>query len=84
MKRKNCPHCNLPFWTEEGYEQHLSIVHAPGMLEALGAAMETRKLCHGCGQPRQMDARANYCATCQFHQREGMDIAFRDDNFDER
>ena len=45
---------------------------------------DIQKLCHGCGQVRQMDARASHCATCQFHQREGMDIAFRDDDFDDR
>ena len=45
--------------------------------------LEARKLCHGCGKVRQMDARASYCATCQTHQREGMDLAFRDDNFDQ-
>ena len=38
--------------------------------------------CHGCGQVRLLPYRANYCRTCIVHQEAGMDIAFRDDDFD--
>ena len=39
------------------------------------------KRCHGCGQLRPMSRRANYCLTCNFHQEQGMDLAFHDDDF---
>ena len=45
---------------------------------------KVERLCHGCGKVAQMHPLAFRCAMCLAYEREGMDIAYRDDNFDER
>ena len=57
--------------------------YAPENLSSAVTTMVIEKVCHGCCQVRQMDSRAAYCTVCYWHQSQGMDLAFRDDNFDD-